>query len=81
VLRRFFFPAWRLESGPVLAPSDPLRLLSFEVPAGRLSARLESLALPVERWSSAMSGAALVICLALLLQIARRRETSLKPSR
>jgi hypothetical protein len=47
-------------------PSDPLRLLSFEAPAGRTSARLERVALPAERWGWAVSGLALVAWLLLL---------------
>src|SRR4030095_100225 len=33
-LRRFFFPAWRLDAGLPLAASEALRLVSFTVPAG-----------------------------------------------
>ena len=66
VLHRFFFPAWRLDGGPAVVPSDPLRLLSFEAPAGRTSARLERVALPAERWGWAVSGLALVAWLLLL---------------
>ncbi|HEY4169414.1 MAG TPA: hypothetical protein VGM96_21675 [Reyranella sp.] len=66
VLRRFFFPAWRLEGGPPLAPSTPLRLVSFEVPGGRSTARLERVALPEEQWGWAISGAALIVWLVLL---------------
>ena len=34
-LRRFFFPAWRLDNGLPLVPTEPLQLVSFKAPAGR----------------------------------------------
>lgn len=68
VVRRFFFPAWQLDRGPTLVPSDPLRLVSFEAPAGRLAAQLTRRALPVERWSWAISGAAWAVWLILLVR-------------
>jgi hypothetical protein len=71
MLRRFFFPAWQLDAGVPLAPSEPLRLVSFTAPAGRTVARLDRTALPVERWGWAISGASLLLLLALLLVRAR----------
>lgn len=71
VLRRFFFPAWQLEPGLPLAPSEPLRLVSFAAPAGRTVAWLERTALPVERWGWAVSGVSLLLLLATMLLSAR----------
>jgi hypothetical protein len=72
VVRRFFFPAWWLVDGPPLAPSDPLRLVSFEAPPGRTTARLERITLPSERWGWAISGASLAVWLCLLAGVTRR---------
>ena len=65
-LRRFFFPAWRLDAGLPLAASEPLRLVSFTVPAGETVTRLDRGALPVERWGLAISGVSLLLLLALV---------------
>lgn len=48
VLRRFYFPAWRLDPDLPLAPTDPLQLLSFTAPAGHTSAHLGRADLPPE---------------------------------
>lgn len=72
VLHRFFFPAWRLADGQSVAPSDLLRLVSFEAPAGRTTAQLGRVALPVERWGWTISGAALAVWLFLLALTVRR---------
>ena len=55
-LRRFFFPAWRLDNGLPLSPTEPLQLVSFTAPAGRTSVALLRVALPVEHWAWAISG-------------------------
>jgi hypothetical protein len=73
VLRRFFFPAWQLDPGLSLSPSEPLRLVSFTVPAGRTAARLDRTSLSIERWSWAISGVCLLLLAALLI---RERNTS-----
>jgi hypothetical protein len=71
VVRRFFFPAWQLDqglaTGPAVVPSDPLRLVSFEVPAGHLATQLTRRVLPVEQWSWAISGAAWAAWLIMLI--------------
>jgi hypothetical protein len=80
VVRRFFFPSWRLDAGPAVMPSDPLRLVSFEAPAGRLSTQLGRGALPVERWSGAISAAALAVWLLLVWRSSRdTRRASASP--
>jgi 6-pyruvoyl-tetrahydropterin synthase related domain len=71
-LRRFFFPAWRLDAGLPLAASEALRLVSFTVPAGETVTRLARSALPVERWGLAISGVSLLLLLALVMPIGRR---------
>jgi hypothetical protein len=67
-LRRFFFPAWRLDNGLPLTPTEPLRLVSFIAPAGRTSVALRRVVLPVEQWAWAISGLSLVLILALFVQ-------------
>jgi hypothetical protein len=68
VLRRFFFPAWQLDTGSPLGPSESLRLVSFTAPAGRTVARLHRSALPIECWGWAISGVSLVLLAALLVR-------------
>lgn len=67
-LRRFFFPAWRLDAGLPLAASEPLRLVSFTAPAGETVARLDRIVLPIERWGQAISAASLLLLLALVIR-------------
>ena len=66
-LRRFFFPAWRLDAGLPLAASEPLRLVSFTAPAGETVTRLDRGALPIERWGQAISGVSLLLLLLALV--------------
>lgn len=63
VLRRFFFPAWRLDGATAIVPTDPLRLVSFVAPAARHTYRLERGVSPAERWGWMLSGLALVLLL------------------
>ena len=67
-LRRFFFPAWRLDVDLPLAPTEPLKLVSFTAPAGHISANLLRRALPAEHWGWAISGLSLALILALFVQ-------------
>jgi hypothetical protein len=62
-LRRFFFPAWRLDPPRPIGAADPLRLVSFTAPAGRHVWRLEQQSLAAERWGWAISGASLILLL------------------
>ena len=71
-LRRFFFPAWRLEAGLSLAASAPLRLVFFTVPAGETVTRLDRGTLPIERWGQAISGTSLLLLLALVIRSTAR---------
>ena len=64
-LRRFFFPAWRLDNGLPLTPTEPLQLVSFIAPAGRTSVALRRVVLPVEQWAWAISGLSPALILAL----------------
>lgn len=68
VLRRFFFPAWQLDPGLPLAPSEPLRLVSFTAPAGRTVTELDRTVLPIERWGWAISGVSLLLLAGLLVR-------------
>ena len=73
VLRRFFFPAWRLD--PALAiTATPLKLVSFTAPAGRHVWRLKRQALPPEQWGWAISGLSLALLLSALAFSARNRS-------
>jgi uncharacterized membrane protein len=71
VLRRFFFPAWRVDTDVALAPTDSLRLVSLVVPAGRTEARLDRVSLSSERWGWTISGLSLLLLLATMLISAR----------
>jgi hypothetical protein len=64
VLRRFFFPAWRLDPTVPLKPSVPYRLLSFTSPPGHHTYRLERATLPEEQWGWAISGVSLILLVA-----------------
>jgi len=63
VLRRFFFPAWRLEPELPLLASDPFKLVSFTAPAGKHAFRLVRHTLPVEMWGWWLSGLSLALLL------------------
>jgi hypothetical protein len=71
VLRRFFFPNWRIENGPAIAATDPYRLVSFVAPAGSHRYRVDRRAVPIERWSWLIAGVSL---LALLVWAGVRRR-------
>jgi len=73
-LRRFFFPAWHLDTGPSLGPTEPLSLVSFKAPAGHLVARLDRAALPAERWGWAISGLSLLLLLVAALLVGARNS-------
>ncbi len=81
VVRRFFFPSWRLDDGLAITPTDPYRLVSFVAPAGHRRLHLARAALPVERWSWVVAGAPLVVLLIWLGAGSRRSTTraSLRP--
>lgn len=72
-LRRFYFPAWRLEPPLPLHAVDPLRLVAFVAPPGRHVWRLTREALPVERWGWAVSALSAVLLLGTTALGARRR--------
>ena len=71
-LRRFFFPAWHLDIDLPLAPTEPLKLVSFTAPAGYTSATLLRRALPAEQWGWAISGLSLVVLLGMTASSARK---------
>jgi uncharacterized membrane protein len=60
-VRRFAFPAWRLEPALPLGASDPWRLVSFVAPAGPATYRLERTILPAERWGGLVSVLSLLL--------------------
>ncbi|MFI5000491.1 MAG: hypothetical protein ACHQK9_11490 [Reyranellales bacterium] len=64
VLRRFFFPFWRLDPALPVAAIDPLRLVSFAAPPGRHSYRLSRRAVAEEKAGWAISGLSLALMLA-----------------
>ena len=64
VLRRFVFPAWRLDGPMAIVPTDKYRLVSFVVPAGHNTVRLQRVTLPAEQWGWAISGLSLALLLA-----------------
>ncbi len=71
VLRRFFFPFWRLDPALPVMATDQLRLVSFTAPAGRNIYRLERIAVPEEKTGWAISGLSLVLLLAWAVAVRR----------
>jgi hypothetical protein len=63
IVRRFFFPSWRLEPEGAIVPTPDYRLVRFFAEPGRLAYRLDRAPLPVERWGWGISGAALLLLL------------------
>ncbi len=63
VLRRFYFPAWRLEPALPVRAVDPLRLVAFTAPPGRHVWRLTRETLSIERWGWAISGVSALLLL------------------
>ena len=61
VVRRFFFPAWRLTPIRPIVPTDPLRLVSFVADTGYHRYRLERVALPAETIGWGVSGLSLLL--------------------
>jgi hypothetical protein len=81
VLRRFVFPAWRLDGPMVIVPTDKYRLISFVAPAGHTTVRLQRVTLPVEQWGLAISSVSLALLLAAAAFNARRstRKKAVEP--
>jgi hypothetical protein len=70
--RRFYFPAWQLDGGGMaVEPTEKYRLVSFVAPAGRTTVQLRRAALPEEKWGWAVSGASLLLLLAMAAFTAR----------
>ena len=63
VVRRFYFPFWRVEPARPVSASEPLRLVSFVTPPGREVYRLRRVAVAAERTGWLISGASLVFLL------------------
>jgi hypothetical protein len=64
VLRRFYYPLWRLEPALPLLATDPLRLVSFTAPAGRNTYRLQRMAVREEKVGWTISGVSFALLLA-----------------
>ncbi|MDP1911042.1 MAG: hypothetical protein Q8K85_22295, partial [Hyphomicrobium sp.] len=73
ILKRFWFPGWRLGDAIVPAAGEPLRLVTFALPAGSLSAPLHRIALPEEKVGWAVSGLSLALLL-MWIAVERRRK-------
>src|SRR5258708_39769745 len=69
--RRFYFPAWQLDGALAVEPTEKYRLVSFAAPAGRTTVRLRRAALTEEKWGWAISGASLLLLLAMAAFSAR----------
>lgn len=63
VLRRFFFPFWRLDPELPVAASNPLQLVSFTAPPGHGTYRLHRVAVREEKLGWALSGLSAVLLL------------------
>jgi hypothetical protein len=64
VLRRFYYPFWRLDPAVPIAATDPLRLVAFTAPPGHHTYRLQRAASSEERIGWTISGLSLVLLLA-----------------
>ena len=64
VLRRFFYPLWRLDPFLPVVATDPLRLVTYTAPSGRHTFRLQRVAPFEERVGWMISGLSLVLLLA-----------------
>jgi hypothetical protein len=64
VLRRFYFPVWRLDPTLPLMATDPLRLMSFTAPVGRHVYHLQRVVAPEEKAGWAISGLSFALLLA-----------------
>ncbi len=77
-LRRYFFPAWRVETLPthqaIAIEPTKLRVVSFEAPAGGGDFRLYRATLPAERWGWLAGGLSMVVVLAWAA-LSRRQST------
>jgi 6-pyruvoyl-tetrahydropterin synthase-like protein len=72
VLRRFYFPGWRLEPALAIGATDRQKLLTFTAPPGRHVWQLTRQPLPAERWGLAISSLSLIVLLGVAA-IGRRR--------
>jgi hypothetical protein len=71
----FYFPGWTaaVDGAEVaIAPQPVTGLIAFDVPAGKHRVVLELRQTPLRRWSSAVSAAALSLCLGVLIAAGRR---------
>ena len=73
VLRRFYFPGWQLVPALVAKPTEPLRLVAFDVPAGRSAFSLTRGSVREERIGWLVSALSLAV-LAVWALVARRRR-------
>jgi hypothetical protein len=64
VLRRFYYPLWRLDPLLPVVATDPLRLVAFTAPSGRHAFRLQRAVPSEERIAWTISGLSLVLLLA-----------------
>jgi hypothetical protein len=64
VLRRFYFPFWRLDPALPVAASNPFRLVSFTAPPGHGTYRLHRVAVREEKLGWAISGLSAMLLLA-----------------
>ena len=65
VLRRFFYPFWRLDPPQAIVPTEPLKLVSFEAAPGAHVYRLAAVAVPAEKIGWLISGLSLALLVGL----------------
>lgn len=75
VLRRFYFPGWRLEPALAVRATDPLRLVSFDAPAGHSVLNLTRTSVREEQlgWLVSSLSVALLVLWAAVLRRGRQR--------
>jgi hypothetical protein len=64
ILRRFYYPLWRLDPLLPVAATDPLRLVAFAAPSGRHTFRLQRAVPSEEKIGWTISGLSLALLLA-----------------
>jgi hypothetical protein len=80
VLRRFYYPFWRLDPMLPVVATDPLRLVSFTAPAGRHVYHLRRTAVPAEKAGWAISGLSFAFLLAWATASWAKKRAMIKPA-
>jgi len=67
ILRRFWFPSWRVEPALPVSATDDQKLASFIAPPGRIVVRLIRTSTAQEWWGAMVSGLSLIVLIAMTM--------------